>query len=277
MMNRLAGCLIGASILAFSASAAAGCAKRSLPALDGLWVLAVSWQPGFCESYPKGKPLPKECSAASLTDRFTLHGLWPQWDEFCVKTSDSADAERSPGPTADRCSVERGALPEIPLPADLRTRLETVMPGTRSLLDRYEYFKHGSCSGLEPEAYFKAAIALVEALNATSLRTFLVDRQGRDVSVDELCGEIGKALGEKAPAAVEGESRNRIGFDADRRDHLTELRFWLTPTPGGFALANAGFVPVKPGMPTLGGKARPLCSRPGERQRLYIDRTGMNQ
>lgn len=67
---------------------------------------------------------------------FVLHGLWPQyerrgWPEMCR-------ANRRPW-----------------VPEDLVDQMMDIMPSRRLVIQ--EYKKHGTCSGLEPRAYFDAA------------------------------------------------------------------------------------------------------------------------
>lgn len=102
----------------------AGCAAcRQGHAFD-YWILALSWSPEFCASEEA------ERSQCSLPRGFIVHGLWPQhetgYPEFC----------------------ERRA----PVPDALVERMAPLMPGAG--LVRHQWKKHGTCSGLEPEAYF---------------------------------------------------------------------------------------------------------------------------
>lgn len=94
------------------------------------YVLSLSWTPTWCA-------LEGDARASPQCDRrqghgFTLHGLWPQyeagWPSFCPTV------ERAPSRT------ETGAMADI--------------MGTSGLA-WHQWRKHGSCSGLSSEDYFR--------------------------------------------------------------------------------------------------------------------------
>lgn len=95
------------------------------------YVLALSWSPGFCE-LGAGADDRAQCAKDSGLS-FVVHGLWPQNEQgyptFCQPT------ERFPS---------RDAVAGV---ADL-------YPDEG--LARYEWRKHGTCSGDGPAAYFRA-------------------------------------------------------------------------------------------------------------------------
>ena len=98
-------------------------AHNGEPGKFDYYVLALSWSPEFCYSHPD-KP---ECRAGHYG--FIVHGLWPQF------------AHGYP----ENCSAQT-ADATLPGPDD-------VMPDAE--LIRHEWQTHGTCSGLEPAAYFK--------------------------------------------------------------------------------------------------------------------------
>ncbi|MGQ9367365.1 ribonuclease T2 family protein [Azospirillum sp. ST 5-10] len=273
--------LCGASMILLAAAGAAAaerCPKPPLPAMEGRWALAVNWQAGFCQTFGRNRTLPAECPEASRLDRFTLHGLWPQWQEYCVDTLPAETLAAAPALAHAPCRVRWSELPELPLPAALRESLAAAMPGVRSRLDRHEYVKHGTCSGMPPGEYFTVAIALLESLNATALPRFVAANQGREVTFRRFCEAVGEALGGAAAAAVEADSKRFRGPDGKQRHYLTELRFWLRPVDGRLALAADNFVPVPAGARTLGPeRADPLCDDHLDDRTLYIDRLGMEE
>lgn len=93
------------------------------------YVLALSWSPGFCEldGDAKGR---EQCNAGSGLG-FVVHGLWPQ-NERGYPT-ECGPAGRSPSRIAMN---EAGG----------------VFPSEG--LARYEWRKHGTCSGKSPSDYF---------------------------------------------------------------------------------------------------------------------------
>jgi ribonuclease T2 len=90
------------------------------------YVLSLSWSPSYCAAEGDDAD-PAECSKPR---GFVVHGLWPQFEggypEFCARTAQ--------GPSREAI----GALADI-------------MPGAG--LIRYQWNKHGSCTGLSGEAY----------------------------------------------------------------------------------------------------------------------------
>ncbi|WP_342360691.1 ribonuclease T2 [Terrarubrum flagellatum] len=95
------------------------------------YVLALSWSPGFCalEGDRKGRA---QCDSGSGAG-FVLHGLWPQYERG-FPTECGADRQ----PTRIAMDAARGVYPDAGLA-------------------RYEWRKHGTCSGLPPQGYFNAA------------------------------------------------------------------------------------------------------------------------
>src|SRR5690349_6185157 len=146
------------------------------------YTLALSWQPAFCE-YNTRKP---ECGALDENDfaatNLTLHGLWPNADDgdhpfYCgVPASDRRVDE-----TGDWC-----ALPAPGIDQATESALAEAMPGSRSCLDRHEWIKHGTCSGLGGDAYFDMALHLLREMEATQLANLLRANIGREISRRDL-------------------------------------------------------------------------------------------
>jgi ribonuclease T2 len=114
--------------------------RNATPGQFDFYVLALSWSPGFC-ALTDGRNQDQCGAEGSIGRGFVVHGLWPQ---FVRGYPTECAADRSP----TRATIA-SAVPPFP---------------TQSLA-RYQWRKHGSCSGLAPEAYFnavKAAYALVQ-------------------------------------------------------------------------------------------------------------------
>ena len=105
-----------------------------VPGSFDFYVLALSWSSGFCEATGdvQGK---KQCDIGSNIG-FTVHGLWPQFERGFP--SNCEYATRSPSSIA--LQKAEGIFPDIGLA-------------------RYEWRKHGTCSGLSPSDYFDAVRA----------------------------------------------------------------------------------------------------------------------
>ncbi|MBN8534158.1 MAG: ribonuclease T2 [Rhizobiales bacterium] len=98
------------------------------------YVLSLSWSATWCELTGARRGA-RQCEPGR-NPGFVVHGLWPQYERgypaFC-------------GP--DGRNPSRAAM----------NRAETVLPDQG--LARHQWRKHGSCSGLPPEAYFDATAA----------------------------------------------------------------------------------------------------------------------
>jgi ribonuclease T2 len=101
----------------------------SIPGAFDFYVLSLSWSPGFCDTGGAEKHR-SQCDAGSGLG-FVVHGLWPQYETGFP--SDCGPAGRSPS----RIALE-GA--------------KNVYPDVN--LARYEWRKHGTCSGKSPTDYF---------------------------------------------------------------------------------------------------------------------------
>jgi len=95
------------------------------------YVLALSWSPSFCET--KGLDRGSRQCDRGANPGFVLHGLWPQYERGFPRN----------------CGAERG------LPRYVLEDARGVFP--EEGLARHEWRTHGTCSGLGPRDYFKAA------------------------------------------------------------------------------------------------------------------------
>ena len=179
------------------------------------YVLAVNWQPAFCEGFATTP----EC-ASQTADRFdashlALHGLWPQPRSAGYCGVDPVIV------AADRPAVWR-ELPPVNLSAPLRAELDQAMPGTRSALDRHEWIKHGTCYGPSQEEYFAASLHLLRQLNASAVRAVLAGRIGGEITADQLTAAFDASFGPGTGRRVAMTCRE----DGDRR-LVVELKLSL--------------------------------------------------
>jgi ribonuclease T2 len=106
--------------------------RGGTPGVFDFYVLALSWSPGFCEL--SGGRDQQQCSADGSVGRgFVVHGLWPQFTR-------GYPTQCAGGRFPSRANIA-SAVPPFPTEG----------------LARSEWRKHGSCSGLDPAAYFAAA------------------------------------------------------------------------------------------------------------------------
>tara|TARA_B110001454_G_scaffold155806_1_gene145108 strand:+ start:15497 stop:16582 length:1086 start_codon:yes stop_codon:yes gene_type:complete len=135
---------------------------NTLSEMDSV-VLAMSWQPAFCEE-KRSKP---ECKLAQFlaTDsyqasNFTLHGMWPNKNSCGQNYGFCGDVKSN---QSDFCNY-----PEVNIANQSTEKdLESVMPSRAagSCLERHEWHKHGTCQTLDAAKYFDRAIILLKDFN----------------------------------------------------------------------------------------------------------------
>lgn len=167
-------------------------------------VLALTWQPAFCELKRNGPP---ECAGIDA-DSFTagnlaLHGLWPNRRQ-CGKDYGFCGAVRSKRAFCD--------YPRLQLTGATRAALERIMPSAaqpRGCLQRHEYWKHGTCRAGGAESYYEVSIALVGQINASRFVTqFLRGQVGRRVTVRDLRSAFNAAFGPDTANRLKLRCRN---------------------------------------------------------------------
>ncbi len=181
------------------------------------FLLALSWQPAFCESQPDKPECRTQTASRYDADHFSLHGLWPQ-------SQGLGYCDVSP---LDRASDERrrwDLLPRLHLQPETIRRLHQVMPGTASGLERHEWVRHGSCSGHDPERYYRTALFLLEQINQSRLREALAGRLGETVTARQLKAAFAASFGQGADQAL-GVGCRRDG----QRQLISEIRIKLKP------------------------------------------------
>ncbi len=156
------------------------------------YVLALSWQPAFCEKMRDKAECKAQTTASYEATHFTLHGLWPQprRNVFC-------GVDRATAALDDQHQWEK--LPAPQMGAETKAALDKVMPGTQSVLERHEWIKHGTCyPGGNAETYFKDAIRLTNDVNASAVQEFAAANIGRTIKTSDLRARFDEAFGEGA-------------------------------------------------------------------------------
>jgi ribonuclease T2 len=167
--------------------------RQNRPGQFDFYVLSLSWSPSFCEaSGERGTPPQQQCGARPYS--FVVHGLWPQYErgfpEFC----------QNPAPRLDRNIV---------------SSMLDLMPAPNLIF--HEWDKHGTCSGLNPRAYFdtvrkvRAQVKIPDA--------YVEPARPLTVTPDE--------VEESFVAANPGLSRGAIAVTCDNR-RLREVRICLS-------------------------------------------------
>lgn len=156
------------------------------------YVLALSSQPGFCETYgyEAGKPECRKLSKNSFqANHLTLHGLWPNQDR-CGHRYGFCNTK----PKSSHCGY-----PEVNLSVNVAENLKKMMPSYQygSCLERHEWNKHGSCSLLTSDDYFTLAMRLATEANQSELGIYLSDHSGDVIKLSELRALISTTFGEE--------------------------------------------------------------------------------
>ncbi len=96
------------------------------------YVLALSWSAAWCALEGDARDDPQCDPGRGLT--FVLHGLWPQFEDGWPVYCRTAERDPTRAQTAAMADIMGGAGPAF-----------------------YQWKKHGRCSGLSAEAYFRTA------------------------------------------------------------------------------------------------------------------------
>lgn len=181
------------------------------------YVLAVSWHPGFCETRPNREECRTQTAQRPDARQFSLHGLWPLKASYCGIDE---------GLKARYRKARWTELPPVDLSPETAARLQAAMPGTVSGLDRQQWLRSGTCSGLSAERYFTLSLAMLERLNASPVQALFAGRIGAGVSQDE----VGRAFDETFGAGAGERVRLRCRKDGGRQV-ITGLTIGLSGLP----------------------------------------------
>ena len=160
---------IAAALLVLGlAGSGAALAQRGQAGVFDYYTLVLSWSPTYCAETGDRRNDPQCRVRRGRPYAFVLHGLWPQyergrWPESCR----SADRGWVPGPVADR--------------------MLDIMPSKRLVF--HEYRKHGTCTGLGVDGYFKLSRQLYEKVKIPQRFVRLTDDR-LTLGVSELVDEF---------------------------------------------------------------------------------------
>ena len=167
--------------------------EGNAPGRFDFYVLALSWSPTYCEKQrPDRRARNPQCDGRPFS--FIVHGLWPQFERgypsYC----------QVPAPRVDRA---------------LADKMLDLMPSHGLIY--HEWNRHGTCSGLSPQAYFAT-----------------VRKARAKVTIPPPYHDLGQPIA-VAPAAVAeafikanpGLSRDAMAVSCDNK-RLTEVRLCLT-------------------------------------------------
>lgn len=180
------------------------------------YVLALSWQTGFCQSmHERNRNEPAECKTQQeQNDKrtfLTVHGLWPGLPKSVAARG--VDEKRwmrygcSTRPVPNMAEARGSQKCQAPAPAlstDIASKLVGVMPGAggQSCLERYEFAKHGACFGFNPNAYFGTMVRLNNEFKQSAFGDFLATNYGKVVTRKAFNKALEKSWGNDAVKAV---------------------------------------------------------------------------
>ena len=198
-------------------------ASHAEPARFDYYLLALSIAPAFCEDEPRRKQKYAQCQRLGESDfkamPLTLHGLWP-----------NRANRRHPAYCGGETQAAFCRLPAVRLPVETRARLGRVMPATADCLDRHQWAKHGSCSGLREADYFVVSAALTERVNR-ALGPEIARHMGREVSLAVLREALAKADPALKDAVTFDCQTPRTPTPAKRHPMLREVRVYFERSP----------------------------------------------
>lgn len=244
----LAGC-VGTLLLAAYGVSAAPLAPAQYGDFDR-YVLALSWQTGFCQSmHDRNRKTPQECDiqqeSANKADYLTVHGLWPglpksiasrgvderRWMRFGCATRPVPDMPEVKG--SRKC-----AAPDTGLSPEMAKRLNGAMPGSggQSCLERYEYAKHGVCFGFDPDAYFGTMVRLNSEMKASAAGQFLATHYGQTVTRSDFNAAVARAFGQQSVRAFKLTCHGNPAY-------LTEIQISLKAAAINAPLSASSFLP----------------------------------
>ena len=131
MLKCLLAVLLAAGVFVPQA-ASAQAARDNEPGQFDFYVLSLSWSPSFCAAAAERsarRSAGPQCGARPYS--FVVHGLWPQYDQGFP----------------ENCQV-----PSPRLYRGIVSSMLDLMPAPHLIFNEWD--KHGTCSGLAPQAYF---------------------------------------------------------------------------------------------------------------------------
>ena len=193
------------------------------------YLLALTWQPAFCDGRPRKKECRKQTQNRYDAKHWSIHGLWPQPrnNVYCGVSDTDKGIDRN---------KRWHLLPPLQLSAKTAQELSFAMPGMASNLHRHEWIKHGTCYGKDADAYYADSIYLTKAINDSAVGALFTRNVGKRVSLKDVRKrfdqDFGKGTGKK------------VNMRCDRKGLISEL--WInlygtidTETPVSTLLKSA--------------------------------------
>jgi ribonuclease T2 len=184
------------------------------------YVLALSWQPAFCESHTEKAECKKQTGERFDAKNLALHGLWPN------KRGDTKHTYAYCGVSKKVRNLDKPetwcSMPKINLTDKTQKELAEYMPGYASCLQNHEWYKHGTCTGLKQNDYFAIESMLDAKIADTNFGKYISTNVGKTVVSDNLLAEFEKDYGAGSRKYVNLYCENTHGVAM-----LSEVRIYL--------------------------------------------------
>jgi len=182
------------------------------------YTLALSWHPAFCESKPNKSECKSQHEKRFYASNFVLHGLWPNVKGDKRHTYGYCNVPKN----IARKGRRRCNMPKLDLSVEVRNSLNKFMPATVSCLQRHEWYKHGSCSGLSENDYYALSNRLVEMFSKTRFSQYVANNVGKFVKRKKLLKKFDQEFGKGSNAYLALKCNKVRGTSL-----LTELQIHL--------------------------------------------------
>lgn len=198
-------------------------------------VLSVSWQAGYCAARPKSRGCADFSASAPAARQFSLLGRFQLRKSYCGIAAELKQQSRNGKWTE---------LPDIVLAAATKERLMAAMPAARLGFDRQQWLRSGSCVAASPEVYFSRSLDLLDALNASPVRTLLTQKAGATITLAEVRAAFDAAFGKGAGERVRLTCRKTDG----------------KPVVTGLTIGLAGDAPTLAGLIAAASPTKSRCT-----------------
>lgn len=228
------------------------------------YALVLSWSPTYCASLPREDNDPQCDLRKGRAYAFVLHGLWPQHERGWPQDCRTRERPFVPRPTIDR--------------------MLDIMPSPGLVI--HEYRKHGTCSGLAPDAYYDHARKLFAKIsiplrfvrpNAAFFvspsdvrKDFMAANPGlEDEMVAVACNRSGARLRDvRICFSREGEFRS-CGRNEEQRRLCSRSHMYVPPVRLGARSGGDDVEERKTRSSPLPGPLDPPAERQGEAPRQF--------
>ncbi len=163
-------------------------------------VLVLNWHNTFCETHGNRKECKRD--GGEYKNHLVLHGLWPQPRNnlYCGIDSKIKYLDKS---------KRWNALPSLNLNSQVSNLLNQYMPGSKSNLQRHEYYKHGTCYDSDANRYFLDALTMVKEADQ-SIGDFLRQNVGKKIKLINLKRAAVKAFGDDIKYKIAIKCKGRV-------------------------------------------------------------------